>query len=145
MHFPAFDGPVPIPPAFARPEKYTKADRDFAQEMLKNVAADVRKHYYDAKLHGVDWDAKLQEAKKNIDTADSMNNAVSEIAALLDSLNDSHTLFYPPPRTTTRDYGFDMEMIGEHCFVTRLHPDSNAGKKGLKVGDEILAVNDLLD
>src|ERR1700739_1285700 len=86
--------------AFARPEQYTKADREFAQEMLKKVAADIPKYYYDNKLHGVDGEAKVREGKKNIDTADSMDGAVSEIAALLDSLNDPHTSFYPPPRTT---------------------------------------------
>lgn len=127
---------------FAQPQQYTKADRDFAQQMLKNVAADVARYYYDIKLHGVDWDAKVREAKKNIDTADSLNSAVSEIAALLDSLNDSHTVFYPPPRTTTHDYGFKMEMIDDHCFVTHVRSDSDAEKKGLKPGDEVLAVNE---
>lgn len=128
--------------AFARPEQYTKADREFAQEMLKKVAEDISKYYYDSKLHGLDWDGKVREAKKNIETADSLNGAVSEIAALLDSLNDSHTSFYPPPRTTTHDYGFRMEIIGEHCFVTRVISGSDAERKGLKSGDEILAVND---
>jgi C-terminal processing protease CtpA/Prc len=128
--------------AFARPEQYTKADREFAQDMLKKVAADIPKYYYDSKLHGLDWDAKVREAKKNIVAADSLNGAVSEIAALLDSLNDSHTSFYPPPRTTTHEYGFSMEMIGDHCFVNRVVPGSDAENKGLKPGNEILAVND---
>jgi carboxyl-terminal processing protease len=131
-----------FPSIFARSEQYTKADREFAQEMLKKVAADIPKYYYDSKLHGVDWDAKVREAKKNIDAAESLNGAVSEIAALLDSLNDSHTSFYPPPRTTTHEYGFSMEMVGDHCFVTRVVSGGDAEKKGLKPGNEILAVND---
>jgi C-terminal processing protease CtpA/Prc len=131
-----------FPPVFALPEQYTNADRKFAQEMLKKVAADIPKYYYDSKLHGVDWDAKVRETKKNIDTADSLNGAVSEIAALLDSLNDSHTAFYPPPRTTTHDYGFIMEMIGDHCFITRVLSGSDAERKGLEPGNEILAIND---
>jgi C-terminal processing protease CtpA/Prc len=131
-----------LPGIFARPQRITKNDRQFAEEMLTHVAADVKKYYYDAKLHGVDWDAKVQQAKRNIDTADSLDSAVSEIAALLDSLNDSHTVFYPPPRRTTHDYGFSMEMIGDHCLLIRVRPESDAGKKGLKPGDEILAVND---
>ena len=131
-----------FPSAFARPEQYTKADREFAREMLNKVAADIPKYYYDSKLHGVDWDAKVREAKKNIDAADSLNGAVSEIAALLDSLNDSHTTFYPPPRTAIHDYGFSMEMIGDHCFVNRVVSGSDAENKGLKSGNEILAVND---
>jgi len=129
-----------LPSPFA--QQFARADRDFAQEMLRNVAADVPKYYYDPKLHGVDWEAKVRQAKKNIETADSLNNAVSEVAALLDSLNDSHTAFYPPPRTTTHDYGFEMEMIGDHCFVTRVRSGSDAEEKGLKPGDEVLAVNE---
>ena len=131
-----------FPSAFARTEQYGKADREFAQEMLNKVAKDIPKYYYDGKLHGVDWDVKVQEAKKNVDAAHSLDRAVSEIAALLDSLNDSHTAFYPPPRANTFDYGFRMEIIGEHCFVTHVVSGSDAEKKGLKPGNEILAVND---
>ena len=131
-----------FPSVFALPQQYTKADREFAQEMLRNVAADVPKYYFDIKLHGVDWDAKVREAKRNIDTADSLNGGVSEIAALLDTLNDSHTVFYPPPRTTTHDYGFEMEMIGDHCFITRVLSSSDAEGKGLKPGNEVLTVNE---
>ncbi len=131
-----------FPSAFPRPEQYTKADREFAQEMLNKVAKDIPKYYYDSKLHGVDWDGKVQEAKKNVDAAHSLDRAVSEIAALLDSLNDSHTAFYPPPRSNTYDYGFRMEMIGERCFVTRVLSGSDAERKGLKAGNEILAIND---
>jgi len=127
---------------FARPEQYSKTDREFAQEMLKHVAADVPKYYYDSKLHGVDWDGKVQEAKRNIESATSMDAAVSEIAALLDTLDDSHTSFYPPPRNMRHDYGFRVEMIGDHCFVTHVEANSDAEKKGLKVGDELLAVNE---
>ncbi len=130
-----------FPAAFAQPQQFAKADRDYAQEMLENVAADIQKYYYDPKLHGVDWDSKVREARKNLDAADSMNGAVSEIAALLDSLNDSHTRFSPPPRVNTHEYGFRMEMIGERCFVTRVLPGSDAQKKGLAPGVEILDVN----
>jgi C-terminal processing protease CtpA/Prc len=123
-------------------QRYTKSDRDLAQQMLREVAGDVQKYYYDPKLHGVDWGARVQEAKRNIDTADSMNGAVSEIAALLDSLGDSHTLFSPPPRTYVHDYGFRMKVIGDRCFVIRVLPGSDAEKKGLKPGDQILAVDE---
>jgi hypothetical protein len=45
--------------------------------MLTDVAADVQKYYYDITLHGVDWEAKVQEAKNRIDAADSLDSAVS--------------------------------------------------------------------
>src|SRR5882762_2998887 len=79
-------------------QKMSTIDRDEAEGMLKNIASDVRKHYYDPNLHGVDWDAKVQETKNKIDNAPSMNMALSNIAALIDSLKDSHTFFVPPSR-----------------------------------------------
>jgi carboxyl-terminal processing protease len=124
-------------------QQISKADRDFTQQMLRNVGADVTKFYYDPKLHGVDWDAKVRQARENIDKADSMDSAVSEIAALLDTLNDSHTAFLLPPRNYVHKYGFTLKMIGDRCYVTRVYSGSDAEKKGLQRGDQILAVNDL--
>jgi len=126
----------------AKPEEYTKSDRELSEAMLRNAAADVQKNYYDAKLHGVNWQDLLRDAGKNIAMAKSMGAAVSEIAAVLDNLHDSHTYLLLPPRTYTHDYGFQMEMIGDHCFVVRVRAGSDAEKKSLKVGDEVLAINE---
>jgi carboxyl-terminal processing protease len=123
-------------------QQYTKSDRELAEAMLRDADADVQKHYYDSKLHGVDWRARVQVARKNIEAARSMDEAVSEIAALLDSLHDTHTFLIPPPRTHMHDYGFQMEMIGDRCYVVRVREGSDAEKKGLKQGDEIRAVNE---
>jgi len=109
--------------------------------MLRDADADVQKHYYDSKFHGIDWRARVQEARKNLETARSMDDAVSEIAALLDSLHDSHTFLLLPPRTHVHDFGFQMEMIGDRCYVVRVRAGGDAEKKGLKQGDEIRAVN----
>lgn len=123
-------------------QKYGKYERDVAQSMLREVASDVRKNYYDPKLHGVEWDARVQQARLNIEKADSMDSAVSEIAALLDSLNDSHTKFVPPPRNYDEDYGFEKAMVGDRCFVTRVRPHSDAETKGLLAGEQLLAINE---
>jgi hypothetical protein len=64
-------------------------DRERAQVMLQNVASDIRKYYYDPKLHGVDWDAQVGEAKEKIAKATSMDAATLEIAAALEALDDS--------------------------------------------------------
>lgn len=122
-------------------QEFTSNQRDQVQAMLRDVASDVNKHYYDPQFHGVDWDSKVHEAKEKIDKSESMNRALSHIAAALDSLHDSHTFFLPPPRPYLHDYGFQMQMIGDHCYVIRVRPGSDAETKGLKSGDEILAVN----
>jgi carboxyl-terminal processing protease len=109
--------------------------------MLRDVADDVKQYYYDKTFHGVDWDAKVLEAKEKIDKADSLNRALTAIASAFDSLKDSHTNFIPPPRPYVNDYGFEMQMIGDRCYVIRVRPDSDAEKKGVRPGDEIETLN----
>ncbi len=51
----------------ASSQEISKLDRGRAQDILHGAAEDVRKHYYDPKFHGLDWDAKVAEAKTKID------------------------------------------------------------------------------
>jgi carboxyl-terminal processing protease len=116
-------------------------DRDRAQGILQVVASDVKKHYYDPKFHGLDWDAKVAEAKQKIEKATTFNMAMAHIAAALDTLNDSHTFFLPPQHAYHHDYEFQYQMVGDQCFVTRVRPKSDAENKGVKPGDQLLALN----
>jgi carboxyl-terminal processing protease len=125
----------------AWPQEMSGNDRGRALDMLQVVANDVRKHYYDPKFHGVDWDATVAEAKQKIEQEKSFNMALSHIAATLDTLNDSHTFLLPPQHAFRHDFGWQYQMIGERCFVTRVRPHSDAETKGLKAGDEVLSIN----
>jgi len=70
-----------------------------------------------------------------------MNLALSKVAGALDSLNDSHTFFLPPAHNSRYDYGWQAQVIGDRCFVIRVRPGSDAEKKGVKPGDELVALN----
>src|ERR1700691_4413427 len=107
-------------------QKIDSIDRDRAQVMLHEISSDIKKHYYDPTFHGVNWDAKVEEMKQKIETVDSMNRALSQVAAALDSLNDSHTFFLPPSHSVRYDYGWQGQMIGDRCFVLRVRPGSDA-------------------
>jgi len=122
-------------------QKITGFERDQTQSMLREIASDVKKHYYDPTLHGLDWDRSVGEAKARIDQAGDIGQALSEIAALLDLLKDSHTFLLPPARFNRYDYGWEAQTIGTHCYVTQVRPGSDAGAKGVTPGDEILTVN----
>ena len=119
----------------------TNIDRDRAQGMLKVVGDEVRKHYYDPTFHGLNWDARIEEAKQKIAKTNSFGMALSHIAGALDALNDSHTFFFPPQHGVRVDYGFRFQMIGEKCFVTHVRPASDADAKGVKSGDLIDSIN----
>ena len=116
-------------------------ERGEVHDMLHTIADDVRKHYYDPKYHGVDWEANVRAADQRIEAATSLNHALSEIAAALDTLNDSHTFFLPPARPYKHDYGWQIEMVGDKCFVMQIRPQSDANTKQIKPGDQILGVN----
>jgi len=119
----------------------TGFERDRILDMLDQIAHDVQKHYYDSHFHGVDWNAKVAEEKQKIKQETSMNLSLAHVAAALDALNDSHTFFLPPRRPFHHSYGFAMQAVGDRCFITRVRPGSDAETKGLKCGDEVLAVN----
>jgi C-terminal processing protease CtpA/Prc len=128
--------------ALAQDEPLSRENRGAAKEMLHDIEIDIKEHYFDKKYQGLDVDARFKEAEKKIETAQSMNYALADIAAAVDALNDSHTFFIPPSRPYKHSYGWEMQAIGSSdCFVTAVRPGSDAEKKGLKPGDQILSVN----
>jgi len=122
-------------------QKIDPLDRDRALQMIADISGDVKKHYYDSKLHGLDLNARAQEAEQRIRNAGSMDEALTIVAWVLDGLNDSHTFFLPPPRTLRVDYGWQMQLVGDRAFVLAVKAGSDAEAKGLKPGDEIVAIN----
>lgn len=109
--------------------------------MLETIASDVKKHYYDPHFHGVDWDARVLEAKQRIQKSTSQNEALSHLAGALDALHDSHTFFLPPARPYVHDYGLQFQMIADRCFIRRVRPGSDAEAKGIKAGDQVLTID----
>jgi len=81
--------------------------------MLDTISNDVKKHYYDPKLHGIDWDANVKRCRERIDNASSLNRGLSEVAAALDVLNDHiHSLSRPRVRIS-------MTMVGRSVWSVK--------------------------
>lgn len=108
--------------------------------MLQRTVADLKKNYYDASFHGVDIDAREKQAEERIRNAKNYGEAFAAIAWTLDALNDSHTFFFPPSRPYTIENGWELTFIGDKCFVTAVKPGSDADKKGVKPGDQVLSI-----
>jgi carboxyl-terminal processing protease len=132
--------PCRVPAQQPEPQ-ITDWQRDEARQMLDVISEDIKNHYYDPKLHGLDWAANVKTYRQKIDTAPTLNYALSEVAAAMDQLHDSHTFFLPPPRPYVHSFGWQIGMVGDNCMIFALRPGSDAEKKGLKPGDQIVTIN----
>ena len=116
-------------------------DRGNSASMLKQIKEDLTKNYYDPTFHGIDVDKLFAEAAERLKTAQSAGEASAILADTLLRLDDSHTKFYPPERLTRVDYGWTAMMVGTQPFVKWVKKGSDAERKGLAIGDRILAWN----
>ena len=108
--------------------------------MLQSVKEALKELYYDPAYHGMNVDARFKEAERQINEAKSTWQINAIIAQVLSELNDSHTAFLPPDLVVGVNYGFQMQMIGDACYVVHIKPGADAEKKGLKAGDLIYAI-----
>ena len=96
-------------------EHMSSVQRQQALRILHDAGEAVHQHYYDSKLHGSDFDTRVQQADKRIHEVKTFNEALGVVAWMLDTLNDSHTFLIPPPRPYDVQNGWQMEFIGENC------------------------------
>jgi carboxyl-terminal processing protease len=129
-----------LAPQALRAQSFDRIERERALTMLGNVKEQLRKHYYDPTIRGMDVDARFKTAEEKIKQAASLGQAFGIIAQVLLELDDSHTKFYPPSRPERVEYGWEMQMIGDECYVVAVKPGSDAAAQGLKEGDRIIAV-----
>jgi carboxyl-terminal processing protease len=129
-----------LAPQALRAQSFDRIERERALTMLGNVKDQLRKHYYDPTIRGMDVDARFKAAEEKIKQAASLGQAFGIIAQVLLELDDSHTKFYPPSRPERVEYGWEMQMIGDECYVVAVKPGSDAAAQGLKEGDRIIAV-----
>jgi C-terminal processing protease CtpA/Prc len=124
----------------AQEDKLQPGDRELGRTILADVAGTIRKDYYDPKYHGEDFQARYKDTLTRIDKATSFNQMLGLIAWFVDSLNDSHTYFIPPPRAYKLDYGWRVQMVGDRCYVAHVKPGSDAEKQGVKPGEIVESI-----
>ena len=122
-------------------QSLTAIDRDRGHVMLRVIKNEIKKNYYDPAFRGIDLDARFKTADEKVDAAKSLGQVFGIVAQVLLDFEDSHLFFLPPQRSTTIDYGWQMQMIGDKCFVSAVKPGSDAEAKGLKPGDQVKVVD----
>lgn len=125
----------------ASAQKLDSIDRQRSLDMLKTVKNSLKDNYYDPNFHGMDVDARFKVAEEKLKQANSLGQTYGIIAQAVLDLNDSHTSFSPPGRTVRVEYGWQMQAIGDRCFVSAVKPGSDAEVKGLRPGDLVVSVD----
>jgi len=116
-------------------------DREVGKIMLRNVKDTLKKNYFDPNYKGVDIDAAFKTAEEGINTATSNGQVFGIIQKALLNLKDSHSYFLPPPRALKVSYDWQIQMIGDQCYILAVKPDTDAAAKGLKAGDILHVVD----
>jgi carboxyl-terminal processing protease len=121
-------------------QQLTNNERSNVSEMLHDAYNEVKKHYYDPKLQGLDWDARYKQYSARIANAHNMGDGFRTVAAFLSGLKDSHTFFVPPTRAARYDSGYRYALVGKDCFITQIRPKTDAEAK-LHIGDQVVGMN----
>ncbi|MGH9811627.1 MAG: S41 family peptidase [Candidatus Acidiferrales bacterium] len=117
-----------------------KVDREVGLQMLEGVASRIKNDYYDPNLRGFNWDQAYAVTEQRIRNARSAQEIAWHIYMLVRSLNDSHTVYLPPPTAITYTYGLTAKFHGDKLYVDELDKKGAAEKAGLKVGDRIVSI-----
>ncbi|MGB7280802.1 MAG: S41 family peptidase [Candidatus Acidiferrum sp.] len=123
-----------------REEKIDKNELERAELMLADLHVALKKNYYDPTFHGIDVDARYETYLERVKKSATLGDAFRTVAAYLAGLDDSHTYFIPPRRSYRTEYGYEMRMIGDGCYITELRPETDAANK-LHPGDQVLALD----
>lgn len=124
----------------AHAQGFTNFTKVHGRMALGDIKRDLEKHYYDTTFGGIDLEAHFDTARERIDAATSTGQIFGIIAEAILAFDDSHTRFFPPERSVRIDYGLQMQMIGDTCYVVAVKPGSDAEAKGLRAGDMIVSV-----
>lgn len=128
-------------PSLATAQTLDSFDRHRVESMLEHARDEISSTYYDSTFHGFDLAAEYDTAAARIRAATVIDRAFAAVAQFALDLHDSHTFFVPPQRTVWAEYGWDMAIIGDSCFVLDVASGSDAERQGVRPGDKLLSVN----
>jgi C-terminal processing protease CtpA/Prc len=121
-----------------------KFEKDRHISILKTIKEEVKKQYYDPNFRGINLDEKFAVAEEKIKQAISIGQMSGIIAQVLVDFNDSHLFFVPPGKANKTKYGFEIQMFGDKCFISKVHEKSDAFKKGIRIGDQLVSIDKIV-
>ena len=135
--------------------------------VFNEVWQTVNDNFYDQEFNGVDWKTIRYKYESEVKRAKSIDEVSVVINRMLSELQTSHTHFYtksepayyqllgifktdswkelkkfiPDENLDYTGIGFFTKEINNKTFITAILDGSPAAKAGLKVGDQVIAIN----
>ncbi len=120
-------------------------------EMFDDGWRTMKYRFYDAKMHGTDWDAMRAKYRPLVEFVGDRQELLNILNEMIGELNASHTGAGPPPRgqggggVSTSHLGIELEpdKAAGRYRVTHIYEDGPADKDWVRVktGDYLIAIN----
>ena len=124
----------------ASAQKFDSIERQRTLDMLKTVKASLKDNYYDPSLPRHGCRSSLQNGRGKAQAGEFAWPGPGNHCASVDGPQRFARLLHSTAPPETIEYGWEMQMIGDACFIVAVKPGSDAEKKGLKVGDLVSSV-----
>lgn len=137
-------------PAVARAEDDSGADSAVRERRLRvfdEVWEQVREHYFDPSLRGVDWQEVRRSLRPRAAEAAGEGELYAVLRRMLGTLHDPHTRVFEPGESDdwrVQRYvsvGVAVRELAGEFIVTDVERDSEAARAGLRAGDSIISVD----
>jgi carboxyl-terminal processing protease len=139
--------PFPLSPsASSARDRVTTATREGRLIVFDETWRVIRERYYDPALHGVDWDELRARLRPLAAEARGESEFYTVLRRLTSRLRDAHTRVFAPDerfdwqRPTYISVGVSLREIAGEIVVTQVERESEAGRGGVRAGDELLEI-----
>lgn len=112
-----------------------------SREMLRVARDETIQRFHDAGRVGAAFRSRCDATEKALEYARSVDEARLMIAQVFLDLGDSYTRFVPPGAMSAVNHHWTFHAVGNEIYVNAVDRGSEAEKKGLRVGDKVLAVD----
>lgn len=110
------------------------------KDVFEKVWREIRDHYYDPALNGVDWDGIHRRYLPLIEGSTTDQDFYALMSQMTSELHDAHTRFSSPEQWKSYKkqqgvtVGFSVDEVEGKTVVTSVLPGSNAARAGVDIG-----------
>jgi carboxyl-terminal processing protease len=110
------------------------------RDVFEKVWREIRDHYYDPSLNGVDWNEVHQRYLPLVEGATTDQDFYALMSQMTSELHDAHTRFSSPEQWKSYKkqqgvtVGFSVDNVEGKTVVTSVVPGSSAAHAGVEIG-----------